>query len=83
MKNVDTENSEIKASFHTQLDKRCYVDIRKIIIEWQSYQEERFCQIRIAVIPKRKPTEYVYAKVKMINYIMVEEVEKFTVNSSW
>ena len=27
----------------------CFIDIRKIIIEWKSYQDERFCQLGISV----------------------------------
>ena len=46
---TSSEEDNDGAIFHLKVDRRCYIDIRKIIVEWQSYQEERFCQIRVCV----------------------------------
>merc|ERR1712131_479716 len=31
--------------FETSVNQFCYIGIRKIIIEWQTYQDEQFCEV--------------------------------------
>ena len=42
----------------------CYIGISQIIVEWDDYQDERFCELTVAKTNKPNPLDQVHSDLK-------------------